>query len=145
MNDLLYFEWVEIEIHTMPDKVSEDFIAEGNSITDQLVLNPEHEMIQLEYPVHLKAVKGIEEHKGAYYVLQYREQETGSVKFLDLTALHAYILSKIFESGEAISSFKGEIARIASVESEKILDDYLEEFVRSLLQRGLILGYRKNK
>lgn len=144
LNDLLYFEWAEIEIHTMPDKESEDYIGKGNSITDQLVLNPEYEMIQLEYPVHLKAVKGIEEHKGDYYVLLYREQESGNVKFLDLSIIHAYILSKISETGAAISTFKGALASIANVESEKYLDDYLEEFIASLMKRGLILGYRKN-
>ena len=74
----------------------------------------------------------------------YREQESGNVKFLDLSILHAYILSKISEAGAAISTFKGAIASIADVESEKFLDDYLKEFVASLIQRGVILGYRKN-
>ncbi len=142
LNDLLYFEWAEIEIHTMKDKVFEKFAVEGNPISDQLVVNPEYELIQLEYPVHLKAVQGIEEHKGDYYVLLYREQETGNVKFLELSVLHAYILSKISETGASISSFKGEIARISNVESEKYLDMYLLEFVDSLMQRDLILGYR---
>jgi len=123
LNDLLYFEWAEIEIHTMPDKESEDFIQEGHPITDKLVLNPEYEMLQLEYPVHLQAVKGIEDQKGNYYVLLYREKETGNIKFLDLSILHAFILSKISESGAAISTFKGDLARIANVESEKYLDD----------------------
>ena len=141
LNDLLYFEWAEIEIHTMPDKEFEDFTSQGDPLADKLVLNPEYEMIQLDYPVHLKAVKGIEAHKGNYYVLLYREQETGNVKYLDLSVLHAFILSKISETGEAIYFFKGEIARIANVESENYLDNYLKEFVSKLMQRGLVLGY----
>jgi len=143
LNDLLYFEWAEIEIHTMPDKNIDSYTASGNPLSDILVLNLEYEIIQLEYPVHTHAVKGIELQKGSYFVLLYREQGTGHVKFLELSVLHAFILTRIFETGESIQSFKGEIAQLAQVESEKYLNDYLIGFVNNLIDRQMILGYRK--
>lgn len=143
LNDLLYFEWAEIEIHTMPDKEVAAYTADGNPLKDRIVLNPEHKLIQLSYPVHLHAVQDIEQKKGNYYVLLFREPETGNVKFLDLSILHAFILARIFEDEVAIESFKGEIARIAQVESEKYLDDYLIEFIKNLRDRQMIFGYFK--
>lgn len=143
LNDLLYFEWAEIEIHTMPDKNIISYTDVGNPLSDKLVLNPEHEIIQMEYPVHMRAVKGIELKKGNYFVLLYREPGTGHVKFLDLSILHAFILTRIFETGESVQSFKGDIAQLAQVESEKYLDDYLTGFINNLIDRQMILGYRK--
>ncbi len=143
LNDLLYFEWAEIEIHTMPDKSIDPYTDKGDPLSDKLLLNPEYEIIRLEYPVHIQAVKGIELKKGSYFVLLYREPGTGHVKFLDLSILHAFILTRIFETGESVQSFKGEIAQLAQVESEKYLDNHLTDFVNNLIDRQMILGYRK--
>lgn len=143
LNDLLYFEWAEIEIHTMPDIEVGAIGIEGDPLKDRLILNPEHELVQLNYPVHLHAVKEVEDKQGKYYVLLFREPETGNVKFLDLSVLQAFILSRISEDGAAIESFKGEIAGIAQVESEKYLDNYLVDFVNNLRDRQMILGFYK--
>ncbi len=144
LGDLLYFEWAEIKIHTMPDKDAGDFINEGNPITGRFVLNPEHELIQLSYPVHIHPVTKVEENKGSYYVLLFRHPDTGNVKFLDLSILHAFMLTKVQETGDSIEKFKGEIARIANVESEKFLDEFLSDFVLKLMDRKMILGYHPN-
>ncbi len=144
LNDLLYFEWTEIEIHTMPDREVEAYVIEGDPLKDRILLNPEYELLQLSYPVHLHAVQDVEANKGRYYVLVYREPETGNVKFLDLSVLHAFILSKLIEDEVPINSIKGDIAHIANVESEKYLDEYLVDFVKSLCDRQMIFGFYKN-
>ena len=40
LEDLLYFEWMEIEVHTMPDKPYPDYQSRGNIFMDRLALNP---------------------------------------------------------------------------------------------------------
>lgn len=142
LNDLLYFEWAEIEIHTMPDIQAEPYHENGSILNDSLVLNPEHEILQLEYPVHTHSLKDIEKKKGQYYLLLFREPETGNVRFIELSVLHAFILMKIDETSLSLQSFKGEIASIASVESEKFLDDYLISFISDLRQRKMVLGFK---
>ncbi|MFC2080058.1 DUF2063 domain-containing protein [Bacteroidota bacterium] len=141
LNDLLYFEWAEIEIHTMPDVPYPSFLESGNILNDSLVLNPEHEILQLEYPVHKHALKEIENKKGLYHVLLFREPETGNVRFMELSVLHAFILMKISETGLPLQEFKGEIASISGVESEKFLDDFLISFIQDLMKSRMVLGY----
>jgi hypothetical protein len=143
LNDLLYFEWAEIEIHTMPDKEVPLFISEGDPLKDILVINPEHEILQLDYPVHKESLDGIENKKGQYFVLLFREPENGNVRFMDLSMLHAFIIMKISETSVPLDDFKGEIASIASIESEKFLDDFLSTFILDLLKRKMIRGYKK--
>lgn len=143
LNDLLYFEWAEIEIHTMADIPNDPFQANGNVLDDQLVLNPEHEILQLEYPVHKESLKDIENKKGQYFVLLFREPESGKVRFLDLSILHAFIIMKISETKLPVQEFKGEIAKIAAVESEKFLDEFLESFIKDLINRKMVLGFSK--
>ena len=53
LDDLLYFEWMEIEVHTMPDRPFPDYVKEGNVLEDRLAFNPEYEIIRMDYPVHL--------------------------------------------------------------------------------------------
>jgi hypothetical protein len=50
---------------------------------------------------------------------------------------------KIIETGLPLHEFKGEIAKIASVESEKFLDEYLASFINDLCERKMVLGYTK--
>jgi hypothetical protein len=50
---------------------------------------------------------------------------------------------KISETGLSVQEFKGEIAKIAAVESEKFLDDFLESFLKDLLNRKMVLGFSK--
>lgn len=143
LNDLLYFEWAEIEVHTMPDVQPEPYVAEGDPLEDRIVLNPEHQVLQLEYPVHLHALEGMEDRKGQYYALLFREPQTGRVRFIQLSMFHAFLILKIAETGDQVNSFKGELAGIAAVESEKFLDDSLVSFIRDLKDRQMVLGFRK--
>jgi len=143
LEDLLYFEWMEIEIHTMPDRSIPEFVSQGNVFTDRLVFNPEFEMIQLEYPVHMYPAHEAEEQKGEYFVLIFREPESGKVLFLNLSAIHTYILSLLLEEDQPLNQLKGEIARTAGIESMKYLDENLGKFLGDLMQKKLILGFTK--
>jgi hypothetical protein len=143
LEDLLYFEWIEIEVHTMPDRTFPDYVSQGNMFTDILAFNPEFEIIQLEYPVHMYPAHETEERKGEYFILVFREPESGKVHFLDLSAIHTYILSLLMEEGRPLNQLKGTIAQTAGIESLKYLDDALEKFIGDLLQKQLILGYLK--
>lgn len=143
LEDLLYFEWMEIEIHTMPDKSFPEYQSHGNLFMDRLALNPEFEMIQLSYPVHMHPVKEAAKMKGDYYVLIFRVPDTGKVQFLNLSAIHTYMLARLMEEELPLNDLKGDIARRAGIESIKYLDDALEKFIRDLIDKGLILGYLK--
>jgi len=143
LDDLLYFEWMEIEVHTMPDRSVPEYVKQGNIFTHHLAINPEFEIIQLEYPVHMYPANDTADKKGDYYVLIFREPESGKVIFLNLSAIHTYIISLLMEEGRPLNQLKGKIAQTAGIESMKYLDDALEKFIGDLMQKQLILGFLK--
>ena len=112
-------------------------------MTDTLVFNPEYEIVQLEYPVHMYPVRQATELKGEYYALLYRMPETGHVQFHNLSALNVYIITRLQEEKVPLNEIKNEIARVAGIESERYLDDALKIFLVELLERKMILGFKK--
>ncbi len=144
LDDLLYFEWMEIEIHTMPDRPFPDFVTEGELFNDRLVFNPEHEIIQLSFPVHTHPVRETIELEGEHYALLYRMPESGHVQFLNLSALNIYIITRLQEEKVTLNEIKNEIARVAGIESGRYLDEALQKFLGDLMERKLILGFTRN-
>ena len=143
LDDLLYFEWMEIEIHTMPDRLYPDFVTEGDIFQDRLAFNPEYEIVHLRYPVHTHPVREARELEGEYYALLYRMPESGHVQFLNLSALNAYIIMRLQEEKVPLNEIKNEFARVAGIESGRYLDDALELYFGDLLERKMILGFIK--
>jgi hypothetical protein len=143
LDDLLYFEWMEIEIHTMPDRPYPHFVNEGDLLKDTLAINPEYEIVRLEYPVHTHPVREARELKGEYFSLLYRMPESGHVQFLNLSALNVYIITRLQEEKVPLNEIKNEIARVAGIESGRYLDDALKKFVGDLLERKMILGFKE--
>ncbi len=141
LDDLLYFEWIEIEIHTMPDRTVPEHSKTGNIFLDILAFNPEYEIIRLDYPVHMHPAGQTMELKGEYFVLVFRSPETGHVQFLDLSGLNTYILTRLAEERVPLNDLKGDIARMAGIESGKYLDDSLSTFIGDLIEKKLILGF----
>ena len=141
LEDLLYFEWMEIEVHTMPDRPVPEYHPRGNMFVDRLALNPEFEMIRLNYPVHMYPVHETTEKKGEYFLLIFRVPESGKVNFLNLSAIHTYILARLQEENLPLNALKGDVAQTAGIESIKYLDDALEKFIGDLMEKKLILGY----
>ena len=141
LDDLLLFEWMEIEVHTMPDRPYPEYTNQGNLFRDKLAFNPEHEIMPLQYPVHTHPVKQARNMKGDYFALLYRLPETGNVQFLALSPLNTYIFTRLQEEEVPLDTLKGEFARLAGIESGRYLDDALEKFLRDLMDRKLILGF----
>jgi hypothetical protein len=143
LDDLLYFEWMEIEVHTMPDRVFPEHVSHGDIFSDRLAFNPEYELVRMEYPIHMHPVAKALQLKGDYFALIFRVPETGHVQFMDLTGLHTYILTSLVEEQVPLNHLKGEIAGVAGIESGKYLDEALENFIHVLMEKQMILGYIK--
>ena len=143
LDDLLYFEWMEIEIHTMPDRPYPDFISEGDLFQATLAFNPEYEIIGLDYPIHTHSVSEALHLKGDHFALLYRLPESGHVQFLALSALNVYIITRLQEENVPLNEIKNEFARVAGIESGKYLDDALAKYLGDLLERKMILGFKK--
>jgi hypothetical protein len=140
LNDLLYFEWLEMEVHTMEDMEYPKARSEGDWMSERIALNPEHKLIPLTYPVHIVAPgKELEEKKGNYFLLIYRDKETGNVQFIDLSMFYTYILENI-KNGALLKDILVEANSMFQINDIKLLKERSLEFINDLKRRKFIIG-----
>ena len=140
LDDLLYFEWVEVEIHTMPDSPISGYIEKEISKNDLLVFNPDYKIIQLEYPVHLYPVEQAKNKKANYFVLIFRELDTGNVRFINLTVLFVIFLEKLIIDQQTFGHALKEISLLFGIEDGKMLSTKALGFIDELKTQGFYLG-----
>ncbi len=140
LDDLLLIEWVEIEVHTMTDESVGKYVKEGNLIEDKLVLAPEYRLLRLDYPVH--ALNGDEavEKKGDWFIYVFRNRETDGVQFLNISSLHVFVLEKLYEKAQSITSILPVISSIFGLNDVQQLKTHLQSFVSDLKKQGALLG-----
>jgi hypothetical protein len=140
LNDLLYFEWLEMEVHTMEDIEYPKVKKEGDWMSEVIALNPEHKIIPLTYPVHTTSPgPELEQKVGNYFLLIYREKETGHVHFVDLSMFYVYILENI-KNGALMKEILVEANSMFQINDIKLLKDRSLEFINDLKKRQFIIG-----
>ena len=144
LNDLLYFEWIEMDVHTMEDIDYPKTKANGDWTNDRIALNPEYKIIPLTYPVHT-TTPGVEliSKKGNYFLLVYREKESGNVQFVDLSMFYTYILENI-QNGVLLKDILVEANSLFQINDIKLLKDRSLDFINDLKKRNFILGFKQN-
>lgn len=141
LNDLLQYEWLEIDIFMMEDLPIENFKKEGNYKTDIFIPNPEIKILPIQYPFHLKKVKQIsEEDKGQYFVTIHRDYYSKQVKFNDLSYPFVEMLLKINEQETTFSDLEKLLSKYET-DNNKITKA-VEEFINFALQNNLLLGIK---
>lgn len=144
LEELLWFEWLEIEVHMMPDHDHGTLVPHGRLFTDPLVINRESRLIRLEYPLHLYPVKEAEKMKGRFYVFIYREPESGTVKFINLSVLHAGLLEILLRDVPVSIHAALKILRSSLELPERaVLEDGIEPFLKEMISARAILGFRR--
>lgn len=141
LNDLLYFEWIEIEVYTMPDAEVFDYSGSGNIYKDILIINQEFRLINLDYPVHMYSVEEAKNKRGNYYVLVYREPVTFKVKFINLSVLNAFIFEQLAYKSFVVDIVK-DIRTVFKITDVNKVRNHVLKFINSLLKQRAILGYR---
>ena len=142
LSDLLLFEWVEIEVHTLTDRAPAPYKKEGDPFTDAVVVHPEHRLIRLTWPVHLYAAEKAREHPGDYYLLTFRTHDF-DVRFVDLPALHAFFFEQ-FSSGQTLTDILETIkaATPQMVHLEELTKNIVG-FMKTMFSEKIFPGYKK--
>jgi len=144
LTDLLLFEWMEIELFMMEDKKAGAFLREGELITDVLVCNPEHVLLQLDYPVHTKKAATITSaDHGLYYLLLYRLPDTGQVQFIELSAFYAWLVEQVTTTGYPVYEISKEAASLFNIPRQVLLENCVP-LLEELQQQQFILGFRSS-
>ena len=142
LNNLLLFEWVEIEVHTMNDIPKEHLLHSGDSLNDVIEINPEYRLINLEYPVHLYAASQTAQKKGSYFLLVYRDPESFKVKFSNLHPLAVVVFEKIRTERKSLQQIIDEMDSLQEIPIGDTQKLELQSFVKLMLDEKAFLGYK---
>lgn len=144
LNDLLRFEWIEIEVHTMPDVKIKPVELNGDYLKDTLVLAPEYSLQKLEYPVHILNADLAVEKKGDWFVYVFRNLATGVVQFLNISVLHTFILEKLYEKPQPIHKLLPYISSIFGLTDKQQITSHLNNFITDLHKKEAIVGFKRS-
>ena len=143
LEELLLFEWTEIEVYMMEDKTFPAARINGAWLDDLISFNPEFKLLQLNYPVHLKNPNEISEDDAKeYYVLIFREPNTGKVQFIDLSFFFARLIEKLNGSDETLIDLLTDAEKIFGIGKEILINNTLP-FLDELREKQFIVGFRK--
>jgi len=143
LDELLWFEWLEIEVHMMPDHKHGSYKHKGDLLTDPLVINKDGKLIKLQYPVHLYPIHEVEAKRGDFFLFIYREQESGSVRFTKLSVLHAWLLDTLFSNpGMTVEQLFPLMIETFRLEDMDRLKNNIYSFLIEMKEAGVILGFR---
>ncbi|RLD83763.1 MAG: hypothetical protein DRJ02_12465 [Bacteroidetes bacterium] len=142
LSDLLHFEWIEIDVHTMPDQIPEPFKKKGDPKKDRIEVNKEYRLIKLNFPVHLYAAEESKNHTGNYFLLAYRHPDNFEVRFVDLPALHTLFFEKIAQEGKSVQEILKEIGEASSPELMPEIEKNISKFVETMFDQKIFLGYQ---
>lgn len=145
LNDLLLFEWIEIEVHTMADVDVIPYVINGDYLNDTLVLAPEYSLQKLEYPVHILNADQAFQWKGDWFIYVFRDHETGVVQFLNISVLHTFILEKLYEKPQAISEILPYITSIFGLTDMENVKRHLTSFISDLHKKGAVMGFIQSR
>jgi hypothetical protein len=119
--DLLRLEWLEIALFMMEDR-----LVICDSSGERLVLNPEHELVHFQYPVHLKEAKQITEtDKGDYFLVMFREPDTGDVQFMQLSPALARVIELLENNPMSIATLSADICAELQMTITKEIQDMM--------------------
>jgi len=144
LHDLLHFEWAEVEVHTMKDQVIPDFLEDGNFLTEQLIFSPYIQIIELEYPIHRLKTASMEDEKGEYYLLVYR-QESGTVQYVELNQLTAYLLHSILQNECTLNEVISPLIENTDENTASNFTANALQFLENLVNMGILKGTLNHK
>jgi len=144
--DLLYFEWLEIEVHTMEDvDIVEEYIPDKKFDDTVPLINPEHRLVQLNYPLHLKPIKEAIQYPGQYFVLIFRDPDEGNVHFINLSVVFVFALEQLSQQDLTLKELAELISKQFGLEDTEEIEKHLKGFFEDLFNQQAVLGYKPKK
>ena len=141
LNDLMLFEWLEVELFMMEDVDYPPFKEYGDIFNNVLVANPESRLTKFNFPVHKRGKDNLDSDPGDYFLLMFREKDSGKVQFVSLSVLFALAVNKILNDPKPLNVILKDIALLFDIGDEKSLFENAEKFVADLQNKGFIIGY----
>jgi hypothetical protein len=141
LKDLLYFEWLEIELYNMEDLPLPEHKPEGDWLNEIIIVNPETKIVQFEYPVHLTSPENLIQNKGLYFLLAYRDLETREVEFVNLSGWYALVVEQLLKAEFTLQEILEEAGSLFPETAPKELSEYTVQFLKDMQEKQFVLGF----
>ena len=142
LNDLLRLEWEEMYLYNMPDLEVEAFTPANDLLNHPLVINPEFRLLPMNFPLHLMNPNQALEKSGDYYVLLYREKDSGAIQFVDLSVWFALVIEQLATGTITLHNLLLEAKNFfGEIDIEELKDSTLN-FLNELKTGGFVLGMK---
>jgi hypothetical protein len=140
LHNLLHFEWMETAIFMMQD-IPVPYTRNGDLLFSKLVLNPEHRLLVLDYPVHRKKPSAIRpEDLQPYYLAAHRDEE-GQVVFTELSPPLVRVIEHLQERALSVKELYQLIEQDFSIQLAEADHMAIIQFIQQAYQEGLIKGF----
>ena len=139
LDDLLRMEWTEILVYNREDREFPEYSQNFPDSINAPALNPDMDIIDLDYPVFRGNWDDVKDKAGNYHLLLFRNKESKKVHFLELSSLHKKLIELWAGGMDMKTSTSGVIAEFGlEAREENFLR--LDSFSRKLYSDGFILG-----
>ncbi|HKI88274.1 MAG TPA: putative DNA-binding domain-containing protein [Draconibacterium sp.] len=140
LNDLLFFEWLEVELYMMEDQTFPEIKNPLFKLDKRVAINPEHKIIKLEFPVHLMNPLEATQKKGDFFVLLFREPGVDRIQFIDLSVLYTFLVENMVSTTKSPEEIFTDILYIFGINNIELLRKETTKFLEELQKKGFILG-----
>lgn len=141
LDDLLRFEWVEIEVFNMEDAIYPAVRSDGDFLKDILIVNQECRILELSYPVFRPATEKELATAAQFRLLVYRHPERLTVEFIELSPFFAELLRRLSEAPQAVEKILSELTKCECVRPTPEMIAKVSAFVENLNHAGMIRGF----
>lgn len=141
LNDLLLFEWAETKMYNMPDKPVTAHKPSGNIFHEVPVLNPEFNIYRFTYPVHLMHPAKALNNPGEYFMLMFRDLQSGNIHFIDLSGWFVWLIEQIWVCNKSPEQCLVSAESMLDVVADEALVKNTMKFLKHLQNRKFIIGF----
>ncbi|SCA63840.1 hypothetical protein SCG7109_BH_00060 [Chlamydiales bacterium SCGC AG-110-M15] len=141
LEELLCFEWLEIEMDMMPDIDPGPYESDGDPLNSPLLLNPHNQVRTFTYPVFSRSIEDLEKHHSQYHLLLFRHQEHHEVRYVALSPLYATLVSILQNKALSAKVALEHVAKYFNLVDDATLFTEGQHFIEMLIKEGAILGY----
>lgn len=136
LKELIYFEWLEIELYAETDLP----VPSKDSTIKNVKLNPHSRIMQLSFPFHKRSViEAIEKPENSFVIL-FRNLKNYKIEFIEVTEFIAHVISRLEEyNNDLLYSFTRTGATY-NLTDPKTIEKEANKLYSTFLDKGLFLN-----
>lgn len=138
LDDLLDFEWLEIDLFMTPDLPVPEYDLKGNVMHAPLCLNPENAFATYQYPVYEKGFSSKKLKRGIYPIFSFRHPKTHQARFIAISQFFFYVLQELKKYPQPGKGLVVRAAKLFKIEDTTLVLKTAERFFSDLVSQCAI-------